>query len=56
MGNQSSDGKVTKAQTWNSNKVPIRCNAGGKSCDAEMARQPRLVRDQNRDGWPRMES
>ena len=35
---------VTKAQTLNSNKALILCIAGGKHCDAEMARQPALVR------------
>ena len=35
---------VTKAQTLNSNKALILCIAGGKNCDAEMARQPALVR------------
>ena len=35
---------VTKAQTLNTNKTLILCIAGGKNCDAEMARQPALVR------------
>ena len=35
---------VTKAQTLNSNKALILCIAGGQHCDAEMARQPALVR------------
>ena len=35
---------VTKAQTLNTNKALIRCIAGGKNCDAEMARQPVPVR------------
>ena len=35
---------VTKAQTLNTNKALILCIAGGKNCDAEMARQPALVR------------
>ena len=35
---------VTKAQTLNSNKALILCIAGGKNCDAEMARQPALVK------------
>ena len=35
---------VTKAQTLNSNKALILCIVGGKHCDAEMARQPALVR------------
>ena len=36
--------KVAKAQTLNSNKALILGIAGGKHCDAEMARQPTLVR------------
>ena len=35
---------VTKAQTLNTNKALILCIAGGKNCDAEMGRQPALVR------------
>ena len=35
---------VTKAQTLNTNKALILCIAGGKNCDAEMARQPARVR------------
>ena len=35
---------VTKAQTLNTNKALILCIAGGKNCDAEVARQPALVR------------
>ena len=35
---------VTKAQTLQTNKALILCVAGGKNCDAEMARQPALVR------------
>ena len=35
---------VAKAQTLNSDKALILCIAGGKHCDAEMARQPTLVR------------
>mmetsp|Transcript_28674 Transcript_28674/g.66468 ORF Transcript_28674/g.66468 Transcript_28674/m.66468 type:complete len:431 (-) Transcript_28674:100-1392(-) len=35
---------VTKAQTLKSNKALILCIAGGRNCDAEMARQPALVR------------
>ena len=35
---------VTKAQTLNTNKALILCIAGGKNCDAVMARQPALVR------------
>ena len=31
---------VAKAQTSNSDKALILCVAGGKHCDAEMARQP----------------
>ena len=31
---------VAKAQTLNSDKALILCIAGGKHCDAEMARQP----------------
>ena len=35
---------VTKAQTLNTNKALIVCIAGGKTCDAEIARQPVPVR------------
>mmetsp|Transcript_7341 Transcript_7341/g.19744 ORF Transcript_7341/g.19744 Transcript_7341/m.19744 type:complete len:509 (+) Transcript_7341:127-1653(+) len=35
---------VTKAQTIGAKKALIICIAGGKNCDAEMARQPDLVR------------
>ena len=35
---------VAKAQTLKSNKTLILCIAGGKNCDAEMAKQPALVR------------
>ena len=35
---------VTKAQTLNTNKALILCIAGGRNCDAEMARQAALVR------------
>lgn len=35
---------VTKAQTLGLKKALIICIAGGKHCDAEMARQPHLVR------------
>jgi len=35
---------VTKAQTMGVDKALILCIAGGKNCDAEMARQPNLVR------------
>ena len=35
---------VTKAKTLKSNKAHILYIAGGKHCDAEMARQPALVR------------
>ena len=35
---------VTKAQTLGLNNAQIICIAGGKHCDAEMARQPALVR------------
>ena len=34
----------TKAQTLNTNTTLILCIAGSKNCDAEMARQPALVR------------
>ena len=34
----------TKAQTWNSDKALILWIAGDKHCDAEMARDPVLVR------------
>jgi hypothetical protein len=35
---------VTKAQTMGVNKALILCVSGGKNCDAEMGRQPQLVR------------
>ena len=44
MGSQRSDGNGDQAQTLKSNKVLIICIGGRKNCDAEMPRQPELVR------------